>query len=107
VRIFIDFDGTICPSHRDDTPPAPEAVQLIQQLHASGDHEIVIFSCRSNLEICQRGTEVAMVEYLAKHGIPYHRIQAGKPLYDVLIDDRALNPTHEGGWAAIAERLTT
>jgi hypothetical protein len=84
--VGIDVDGTIAPfTHYrfcewDD--PDPEVVDAIRRKWMDGA-EILIFSARCDAE---RG---AFVKYCEKHEIPWHRIQFGKPVFDVLLDDRA------------------
>lgn len=112
-RIFIDFDGTI-PTGLGG-PPREGAAEAIRALFAAGNAEIVIYSCRSNPRICgpaiprEDGRETTWAEeemraYLAAHDIPYHRIKAGKPYFDILIDDRTMNPNRTP-WDSIARQL--
>ena len=95
MSIFIDFDGTITPVDTHGFLDAPEAetVRIINELYDSGFHEIVIYSCRGNIEICDPSDVEKMERYLKLHGVKYHRVQEGKPLYDYIIDDRAFNPS--------------
>ena len=93
MSVFIDFDGTITPTHGFLDAPEKEVVRVINELYDSGFHEIVIYSCRANPEVCNPSDVEKMERYLKRHGVKYHRVQEGKPLYDYIIDDRAFNPS--------------
>ena len=92
MNIFIDFDDTICPHGDVSNDPFDNAVSVIKKLRDKGN-SIVIFSCRASKEVMGNYTEEAtqkMIDYLHKWDIPYHGIYHGKPLFDVVIDDRAI-----------------
>lgn len=101
-EIFIDFDGTITQFHGFEHPPQENAVETINHLYDAG-FGIVIYSCRSNTEVCDPIDHKKMVLYLEKYGIKFHRIQIGKPYYTLIIDDKALNPSI--GWDNIGKFL--
>jgi hypothetical protein len=102
--IFIDFDGTICPYGKVVNPPYDNCVKTIQKLYERGD-KIHIWSCRGNKDVVRDMTDAVaeMVTYLKKHDIPFHEIEYGKPLFDVVIDDRALNANDN--WDRLAGAL--
>lgn len=84
---YIDFDGTICPN--SGNPPSPHCIRVINSLKAH-NHQIVIYSCRSNPE-CVEDYVVAtdeMIAYLKEYNIPYDSIRYGKPFFNHYIDDR-------------------
>lgn len=93
--IFVDFDGTLYEGHHSEfdlwTKPNGRVANIIRELYKEGN-EIVMYSCRSNPEICDIKDEAEMIMWLKKNDIPYHRIEPDKPYFDYLIDDRALNP---------------
>jgi hypothetical protein len=104
VSVFIDFDGTITPVHGFSEEPSEEVVRAINELYDSGFYEIVIYSCRANIEICDHSDVEKMEEYLKRNGIKYHRVQEGKPLYNYIIDDRAFNP-NTTPWEKICDTI--
>jgi hypothetical protein len=90
MRIYIDFDHTICPNGYEDFPPSDECIAAIAALKAAG-HHICMYSVRSNPEqTSKRFGQPQMIQYLQKYGIKYDDIHTHKPIYDLLIDDRAL-----------------
>jgi len=101
--ILIDFDGTISPSHGFTEAPLSDAISAIKKLYQN--YTIGIYSCRFNLEICDRKDGEKVIEYLKKYEIPYDFIQYDKPLFKAVIDDRAYNPDHIG-WSGILNILT-
>lgn len=104
MRIFVDFDKTICPDYTVDTEPMPNAVEVLNALKKAG-HEIVIYSYRGNDESFDVKKEKTRMQlYLNTYGIPYDSFADGKPYFDVIIDDRAYNP-QEIGWEGIADKL--
>ncbi|MCI0564036.1 MAG: hypothetical protein MN733_36635 [Nitrososphaera sp.] len=104
MEIFVDFDGTISPCHYPDAltlPPVRECVEQMLDWKRRG-FTIVIWSCRANPKVVENSEEsvAEMVAYLKKHGIPYDRIDTTKPLFNLLIDDRAHNA--HGFWKSCA-----
>lgn len=93
MKIYVDFDKTLTKTHLTDlnTAPNQELIDLLITLNLYG-HEIIIFSCRSNIQICDKEDEHLMILWLRKHQVPYSRIEKNKPYYDLLIDDRSINP---------------
>lgn len=99
LKIFIDFDGTICPNkfNKKDykigakvkyPPPTKNCVATIKRLYEEG-HEIIIFSVRSNLLVSKiKDGHDKMVAYLKKHKIPFTSIDSSKPHYSIIIDDK-------------------
>lgn len=111
-EVFIDFDGTIYNGPMltgmvpDDYPPEKIVVDTIQQLKAAG-MKIVLYSCRANpaifgdVGVSARYTEF-MEKYCDKYDIPYDAVEAHKPHYRVLIDDRAYNGRD---WSSVRRSL--
>jgi hypothetical protein len=99
---MIDFDGTISPTHGFTVAPTFEVVSAIKKLFEF--YRVGIYSCRFNMEICDRIDGDKVIQYLKRYDIPYDFIQYGKPLFAALIDDRAYNPDHIG-WETIVEQL--
>lgn len=126
MDIYIDFDGTITEpgdfSEAIQKPPQSGSIKAINALFTAG-HTITIYSCRSNPNVVGRAKmkllsfnptalekqwatqtlEEEMVGYLKHYGINYHKIQHDKPHYQIIIDDRAKNPSE--GWDKILESI--
>lgn len=87
MKIVIDMDGTICEEvptfEKALSKPIKGAVDKINKLYDNG-HFITIYTARGWAEF--RMTEA----WLEAHGIKYHVLMCGKPIYDLWIDDRAI-----------------
>ncbi len=84
--ILIDIDGTICPEgpprDRPRAKPLPGAVQAVNRLTDEG-HVVVLWTGRGWDEY------VATKTWLDEHGFKYAQILMGKPIANLIIDDRA------------------
>ena len=95
MLIYVDIDETICqtPSSRDYSQaiPIPENIDRINKLYDSG-HQIVYWTARGTISKIdwRQLTEKQFDEW----GVKYHSLQFGKPAFDLLIDDKALNSLH-------------
>ncbi len=104
---YIDFDGTICPNDISQPPP-PACIELLRELRRR-NHTIVIYSCRSNNKVVEDAAAATqeMQEYLKDYGVIYDSIQSGKPLFNYIIDDRAVGipktPEHIVDWEEVAK----
>jgi ribonucleotide monophosphatase NagD (HAD superfamily) len=86
MRIAIDLDGVILEKGNGELIPG--AVDRIKQMRVDG-HHITIFTAHPDWD-------APTIEGLLRAaGIPYDRVQCGKPAYDIFIDDRA---RHFVGW---------
>ena len=85
--IFVDMDGVICTEEktfeRALAQPLPGAKEALAEL-ANAGHEIIIYTARSWAE-----TKMTK-EWLDRHGILYDGVQMGRPICDVVVDDRAI-----------------
>lgn len=109
--LAIDFDGTIV----EDRFPGigqmiPGAKEAINELYGMG-YEIIIWTSRTHIRMLEA------VEWLAKNGIKYHRINESSPanlrMYgnkdsrkifaDMYIDDRGVNALPP--WTEIVETV--
>ena len=92
-RYYFDLDETLCltPTSRDyaKAVPIPKVIEEVNRLRSEG-HEITIYTARGGTsgvdyqELC--------VRQLAEWNVKYHHlITEGKPPYDYLIDDKAIN----------------
>lgn len=109
-KVFVDFDGTIYRGPlvplEEMPPPEDIVVQTMRDLIEEFE-EVVIYSCRSSLVANGSKERSAlltkwMTDYLEMYEIPYTRLEYDKPLYDVLIDDRALSGIE---WSDVRKKL--
>lgn len=88
LRIVIDLDGVIFEERdereRSKATPLAGAVEAINALYQTG-HKIIICSARTYREL-----ELTLSQ-LEKCGIKYHHLVLGKPVADIVIDDRAIS----------------
>lgn len=84
--ILIDIDGTICPEgpplDRPRAKPLPGAIEAVNRLTEEG-HIVVLWTGRGWTEY------VATKTWLDEHGFKYAQILMGKPIANLIIDDRA------------------
>ena len=93
MKIFIDIDETICYNSSDldytKAKPIKENIKRMNSLFDSG-HNITCWSARGT------GTGInwysVTIKQFKKWGVKYHPLSLGKkPIFDLLIDDKALN----------------
>lgn len=101
--IFVDIDETICYIEGEDVnsvrdyskaKPIEENIVRVNELYNEG-HTIIYWTARGSG--LPRGTnwyETTMFQLLG-WGAKFHELRLGKPIYDLLICDRTLNPLKE------------
>lgn len=89
--IYVDIDNTICETEGLDYKNAKPIKERIDKINALFDrgHKIIYWTARG----VGTGTNwsVVTVEQLKDWGVKYHGVEFKKPLYDLFIDDRAIN----------------
>ena len=93
------MDGVICTEEktfsRSLAVPLPGAVESLLDFKRLG-HTIVIFTARS-------WNEYEMTEdWLNKYAVPFDRLICGKPIGDLVIDDRAIAFTN---WKEVKDKV--
>ena len=99
LRICFDLDNTLVtypqiPGDYSTVKPIESNIKLLKDLKEAG-HEITIHTARRmqthNNNI---GKDIGIITFntLEKFDIPYDEIIFGKPIADIYIDDKALNP---------------
>jgi capsule biosynthesis phosphatase len=102
--ICFDLDHTLCiPGSGSDSIskyanalPIPDAIDKLR-LYKSRGCSIIIFTARRMLT--HKGNVRKVIDdigeitegWLQRHGIPYDDLIFGKPYYDFIIDDKAIN----------------
>ncbi|AJD81861.1 hypothetical protein YenMTG1_053 [Yersinia phage vB_YenM_TG1] len=99
MKLCFDIDGTItkwCHS-RDYVNFKPDTVMvsIINKLYDEG-HEITLYTARGMKSVGpgRIATEIipSLVENLKRIGVKYHHLLTHKPVYDWIIDDKAMRP---------------
>lgn len=102
LRICFDLDNTLVtyptiPNDYSSVKPITKNIKLLHNLKNNG-HEIIIYTARRMLthkgDIGKVIKDIALVTInsLEKFDIPYDELIFGKPIADIYIDDRAINP---------------
>jgi capsule biosynthesis phosphatase len=102
LRICFDLDNTLVtypqtPGDYSTVKPIKKMIDLLLFLKKQG-HEIIIYTARrmethkSNIGKVLKDIALVTFDTLIKFGIPYDEIIFGKPIADIYIDDRAMNP---------------
>jgi capsule biosynthesis phosphatase len=102
LRICFDLDNTLVtyptiPNDYSSVKPIQKNVELLNKLKNMG-HEIIIYTARrmkthnNNVGRVIKDIALITIQCLEKFDIPYDELIFGKPLADIYIDDRALNP---------------
>ena len=94
-EIYVDIDNTICKtSGMDyaDSLPIEDNIEIINRLYDSGNN-ITYWTARGT----KSGIDFRELTegQLKKWGAKYHELKMGKPAYDILIDDKAINQIKE------------
>ncbi|ADG59983.1 phosphoheptose isomerase [Acinetobacter phage Acj9] len=75
--------------------PDTQMVEMINALYDQG-HHIVLYTARGMKSVGpgRIATEIvpSLVKNLEKIGLKYHELMTHKPLYDWIIDDKAMDP---------------
>lgn len=102
LRICFDLDNTLVtnpavPNDYSTVKPIPKMIQLLQYLKQNG-HEIIIHTARrmkthkSNVGKVIKDIALVTIQTLEKFNIEYDELIFGKPIADIYIDDKSLNP---------------
>lgn len=103
--IIFDIDGTLCPLKKPEQEYAdlPVDQQMVDQLRAYHEQgfRIVLYTARNmrthqgSLGRINKHTAPVLIEWLARHDIPYDEIYFGKPWPGpdgFYVDDRTVRP---------------
>lgn len=89
---FVDIDNTICNTTGIDykhAEPIVSRIEIVNQLHRKGN-AIIYWTGRG----VAQGIDYTDLtgEQLEEWGCEYDKLRLDKPIWDYLIDDRAVNP---------------
>jgi capsule biosynthesis phosphatase len=109
MKICIDVDGVLCELRRPDqayadVEPLPGAVEKLKSLKQAGHYLILctarhMATCQSNVGLVVARQGKTLLDWLARHEIPYDELWFGKPHADVYIDDNGYRFT---SWKDVA-----
>jgi capsule biosynthesis phosphatase len=102
MRVCFDLDNTLVtyptiPGDYTSVKPIERMISLVRRLHNDG-HTIIVYTARrmashgSNVGAALKDIGKITFDTLEKFGIEYDEIVFGKPIADIYIDDRAVNP---------------
>ena len=102
LRICFDLDNTLVtyptiPNDYSTVKPIEKMINLLNTLKKKG-HEIIIYTARRmkthNNNVGRVVKDIALITFntLDKFNIQYDEIIFGKPIADIYIDDRSINP---------------
>lgn len=77
----VDFDGTLCVNGK----PNLFLISLLRRMQVEGN-VIALFTSRTGKRLNEA------VQFCAKYGLRFNNVIGGKPIADVYIDDKAVNP---------------
>ena len=91
MRIYIDIDNTICHTNGmeyDRAEPLIDNINKVNNLYNKG-YNITMWTARGSLS----NINFFEITYkqLIKWNVKFHELRMGKPAFDLLIDDKALN----------------
>lgn len=89
-KYCFDIDGTICTTdcHYDDARPYKSVIKKINSLYIEGHHIIITTSRGYKSGIDWKDYTIKQLE---KWDVKYHELIMGKPQYDLMVDDIAVN----------------
>ena len=102
-RLIFDLDDTLCTTQNGDyanAQPIIEVVEKLREYHRQG-FTIVINTSRNmrtyqgNIGAINKNTLPIIIDWLARHDIPYDELYVGKPwcgFEGFYVDDKAIRP---------------
>lgn len=102
-RLIFDLDDTLCTTQDGDyanSQPINEVVEKLREYHRQG-FTIIINTSRNmrtyqgNIGAINKNTLPIIIDWLARHDIPYDELYVGKPwcgFEGFYVDDKAIRP---------------
>ena len=102
-RLIFDLDDTLCTTQNGDyanAQPITEVVEKLKEYHRQG-FTIIINTSRNmrtyqgNIGAINKNTLPIIIDWLARHDIPYDELYVGKPwcgFEGFYVDDKAIRP---------------
>nr|WP_313097337.1 HAD-IIIC family phosphatase [Moraxella sp. CTOTU48717] len=102
-RLIFDLDDTLCTTQNGDyanAQPITEVIEKLKEYHRQG-FTIIINTSRNmrtyqgNIGAINKNTLPIIIDWLARHDIPYDELYVGKPwcgFEGFYVDDKAIRP---------------
>lgn len=90
MKIYVDIDNTICNTNGmeyEKSTPIIENIEKVNSLFIN--HTIIMWTARGTLS--NNNYFELTYNQLKKWGVKFNELRMGKPAFDLLIDDKALN----------------
>ena len=90
MKIYVDIDNTICNTNGmeyEKSTPIIENIEKVNSLFIN--HIIIMWTARGTLS--NNNYFELTYNQLKKWGVKFNELRMGKPAFDLLIDDKALN----------------
>ena len=97
--LAIDIDNTICITNGSDyknSKPIKSIIKIINKLKSNG-HVIKLFTsrymskCDGDVELINKKYKLITCKQIKSWGLNFDELIMGKPRYDFIIDDKAIN----------------
>lgn len=91
MNIYVDIDNTICKTNSLDyskSIPIKKNIEKVNKLY-NEKNTIIMWTARGSLT--NKNWFDLTYKQLKEWGVLFHELRMGKPAYDLLIDDKALN----------------
>ena len=97
-KLCFDLDGVICNTTKNyykKSTPKKKVIEAINKLYKS--NHITIFTSRymgrskENIRLAKKRGYVLTLNQLHMWGLNFHKLQFGKPSYDIFVDDKNLD----------------
>ena len=98
-KICFDLDGVICKTKKnfyEKSKPIKSSIDKINQLYDQGNF-ILIYTARfmgrtkENSSEAKKKGYLLTINQLKNWGLKFNKLMMGKPSYDLIIDDKAIN----------------
>jgi histidinol phosphatase-like enzyme len=89
VIIYIDIDNTICDTiglNYHQAQPRVDIIEKINTMYNDGAYVVMWTSRGVGTGICHRDLTI---KQLTRWGLKYHELRLDKPVFDLMIDDKA------------------
>lgn len=97
-KFCFDLDGVICNTYKSDyrnSKPKKNVISMINKLYPK--NYILIYTSRfmgrsnENQKIAYKKGYNFTFKQLKSWGLKFHKLQLGKPSYDIFVDDKSFN----------------
>ncbi len=89
---YFDIDGTICTMSKnlnyEEAQPIKNRIDKVNELYNLG-HTIIYWTARGT--VTGKDWSKVTKKQFKEWGVKYHKLEFGKPFYDLFIDDRNIN----------------